>query len=77
MSLYAEIVYSVRSGKLREPFSAADVKNAYPRWDEKTYGTFLPKHRVGNPMGTSELFARVSRGRYRLLRPIKYGLPQV
>lgn len=75
--LYADIVYAVRSGRLNEPFSAADVKRECPNWDDNTYGTFLPKHRVGNPMRTSELFERVSRGLYRLIRPIKYGLPQV
>ncbi len=29
-------------------------------------GTFLPKHRVGNPGGYTELFLRIGRGLYRL-----------
>lgn len=29
-------------------------------------GTFLPKHRVGNPGGNTELFVQVERGLYRL-----------
>ncbi|HEX4134448.1 MAG TPA: hypothetical protein VHY84_07565 [Bryobacteraceae bacterium] len=29
-------------------------------------GTFLPKHRVGNPGGYTELFVQIERGRYRL-----------
>lgn len=30
-------------------------------------GTFLPKHRVGNPGGTTERFVRTAPGRYSLL----------
>jgi len=72
--LYGCIVRAFKSGNLREPFRAADVGKACPGFAEDTYGTFLPKHRVGNPGGNSELFERVSRGRYKLVRPYKYGI---
>jgi len=29
-------------------------------------GVFLPKHRVGNPRGQTELFIRIEKGLYRL-----------
>lgn len=54
---------AIRNGRLREPFRPADVNTAI----EIPYaGVFLPKHRVGNPGGFTELFIRVSRGLYRL-----------
>jgi hypothetical protein len=53
----------VRTGKVVEPFGPNDVNKALKiDWA----GTFLPKHRVGNPGHNSELFVRVERGRYRL-----------
>ena len=73
-ALYRDIVNAVRSGKLKEPFSANDVKNACPGYSPNTYHTFLPKHRKGNPGGNSELFERIEPGKYKLLRPIKYGI---
>ena len=65
--LAAEIYAKVRAGQLREPFNAASVKRACPNWEDSTYPAFLPKHRVGNPGGNTELFERVGRGRYRTL----------
>ncbi len=62
----SEILSAVRSGKLVEPFSAADVRSACPGWAERTYGVFLPKHAQGNGR-TTELFVRVAPGRYRLI----------
>jgi hypothetical protein len=54
---------AVKTGKLRAAFSPADVNAALLiHWA----GTFLPKHRVGNPGGYTELFMRVERGLYRL-----------
>jgi hypothetical protein len=54
---------AVRTGKLGREFTSVEV-NALLRihWA----GTFLPKHRVGNPGGYSELFVRVRSGVYRL-----------
>jgi hypothetical protein len=52
-----------QSGKLHAVFSPADVNAALGiHWA----GTFLPKHRVGNPGGFTELFVRVEKGRYQL-----------
>lgn len=55
----------VRIGTLEEPFSPGKV-NEYLgiTWA----GTFLPKHRVGNPSGNTELFVQVSHS------PALYGL---
>lgn len=53
----------VRSGKLPERFTPAQVnKTLSVNWA----GTFLPKHRVGNPRNNSELFVQIGRGLYRL-----------
>ncbi len=56
----------VREGRLHEPFRPRDVRAACPGFAHRTYGTFLPKHRRGNPGGNTELFIRVGRGLYRL-----------
>ena len=54
---------AVASGRLPNAYRAIDVNQ---RLGIDWAGTFLPKHRVGNPGGYSELFARVGRGLYRL-----------
>ena len=64
--LISQIRAAVASGKLSEPFTPAMVAVACPGWAPNTYGTFLPKHRVGNPGGNTELFIRVAPGLYRL-----------
>ena len=56
---------AVSRGRLEEPFSPRDVNDAL---DIHWAGTFLPKHRTGNPGGYTELFVRVSR------RPALYRL---
>jgi len=54
---------AVRMGKLQNEFTPAQVNEVlHIRWA----GTFLPKHRVGNPGGFTELFVRLGRGLYRL-----------
>ena len=58
---------AIKIGSLKEPFRAADVNRAA----QNTYaGTFLPKHRVGNPgfRGTefTEHFVQIGRGLYRI-----------
>ncbi len=60
-----EIYGAVRSGRLAEPLDSETVKKACPGWADATYHTFLGKHAVGNGK-TTELFVRVSRGKYRL-----------
>jgi hypothetical protein len=47
---------AVSEGRLQQPFSPSDVN----RLLGITYaGVFLPKHRVGNPGGFTELFLQV------------------
>lgn len=72
--VYGAIVEAVRVGRLAEPFSAADFRRACQGLGEGTYKAFLWKHKVGNSGGESELFMQVSRGRFRCLRPFRYGL---
>ncbi len=57
---------AIQEGRLKQPFTAADVRQACPGWNPATYGSFLPKHRVGNPGGYTPYFVRESAGRYRL-----------
>jgi hypothetical protein len=64
-SFASEIYAAVRSGRLREPFTAATVKQACPGWADRTYHVFLSKHAEGNGT-TTELFVRVARGAYRI-----------
>ena len=47
-----------------QPFSPRDVLEAGVPCAGRTPSTFLPKHRVGNPGGNTELLGRVTRGRY-------------
>jgi hypothetical protein len=71
---YGSIVGAVRTGRLREPFSKQDFSRVCPGFGRGTYQAFLSKHALGNPGGASELFERVAPGRYRCVRPFKYGL---
>jgi hypothetical protein len=61
------IYAAVRSGRLAEPFTAADVREACPGRPSSSYAVLLAKHRVGNPGSHPELFQRVAIGRYRTL----------
>ncbi len=72
--IYKSIVSAVKKGKLVEPFSSSDFKLACPGFGNGTYGTFLAKHAEGNPSRTSELFRRVSRGKYVCIHPLKYDI---
>ncbi len=59
---------AVHDGRLLEPFTPRDVNAALGIY---WAGAFLPKHRVGNPRGNTEIFVQVSASRpvrYRLLR---------
>jgi hypothetical protein len=54
---------AVQAGRLARQFTPAQVSKALSiHWA----GTFLPKHRQGNPGGNTVLFTRVSKGVYRL-----------
>ncbi len=70
--VYIEIVNAIRRGRLKEPFSNNDFKNACPEFGEGTYNAFLWKHRKENLHGESELFELLRPNIFRLIRPIKY-----
>ena len=54
---------AVNTGKIPALFTPAQVNSALGiTWA----GTFLPKHRVSNPAGDTELFIQMGRGRYKL-----------
>lgn len=71
--VYRAIVKAIRSGRLKEPFTAEDFRIECPGFGEGTYKAFLWKHRRGNGK-TSELFEQVESGKFRLLRPTRYNL---
>jgi hypothetical protein len=53
----------VATGAIPAVFKPADVNKVLKiAWA----GVFLPKHRVGNPGGQTELFVQIGRGTYRL-----------
>ena len=54
---------AVADRRLDPHFRAEDVNKAL---GIEFAGTFLPKHRVGNPGGNTELFVRISAGLYKL-----------
>lgn len=59
----SQIRAAVSMGRLPHRFRPTDVNRALAiDWA----GTFLPKHRVGNPGGNTELFVRLGRGVYTL-----------
>jgi hypothetical protein len=67
----SQVYAAVRAGRLKEPFGPDDVRRACPGWPSATYTNFFPKHRVGNPSKTTELFERVADGRYRTLQKLQ------
>jgi hypothetical protein len=72
--VYRAIVSAGAEGTLRELFSKQDFRRACLEFRGGTYNAFLDTHSVGNPGGASELFERVARGSFGLVRPLKYGL---
>ena len=72
--VYRSIVIAVKNGHLREPFTCDEFRRACPGHGDGTYHAFLYKHRLNNPGGNSELFKLVSPGKFKVLRPYKYGL---
>lgn len=72
--VYSAIVCAVKKGKLKELFTNDDFRHAYPGLGEGTYKAFLHKHRKGKPGGNSELFELTEPGKFRLFKPIRYGL---
>lgn len=72
--VYEAIVRAIKVGKLTEPFTKQDFELRCPGFGNGTYNAFLYKHAKGNNGGNSELFKRVASGKFRCLRPFKYGL---
>jgi hypothetical protein len=72
--VYSSIVKAIKSGKLSEPFGTKEFRLACPGLGEGTYNAFLYKHRKDNPGKNSVLFEMVDKGKFRVIRPIKYGL---
>lgn len=72
--VYKTIIEAVKSDKLKEPFTNDDFKTYCPGLGPGTYNAFLHKHSVGNPGGNSELFERIGPGKFKLIRPLRYGL---
>ena len=58
------ILEAVQRGALPRKFTPEQVSRTI-KISLDTARTFLPKHRIGNPGGFSELFVRVARGLYR------------
>jgi len=67
-------VKAVKRHRLKEPFGSKEFRTACPGFADGTYSVFLNKHRKGNPGGNSELFVRVEPGKFREIRPFKYGM---
>lgn len=63
--LYDGIRDAVSAKKLNEPFSVDDVNRNCNNLLSKS-AAFLGKHSKGNPGKYSELFIRVSKGKYKL-----------
>ena len=59
---------ALQDGRLPPVFGPKEVAVACPGWSKRTYSVFLPKHRVGNPGGDTELFERAGPGLYRMLK---------
>jgi len=72
--VYDTIISRVKEGKLKEPFSSNDLIQKCPEIKEGTSRTFPRKHRKGNPGKNTELFEMVKHGRFKLIRPLRYGL---
>ena len=71
---YKTIIKLVNSKKLKEPFYPKDIKNSTRAKNIETLRRLPALHRKGNLGGTSELFTQFKDGRYKLIRPFKYGL---
>lgn len=57
---------AVTNGKLRQPFSVADVNSACKNLLAKS-PSFLSKHRHGNPGGYTAYFVQENKGKYSVI----------
>lgn len=57
---------AVANGKLRQPFSVADLNSACKNLLVKS-PSFLSKHRQGNPGGYKAYFVQENKGKYSLI----------
>ncbi len=70
---YSKIVRAVRSKKLKEPFYPNDLVKACGI-ESRAASRYPARYRRGNPQGKSVYFVQMNNGRYKLVRPFKYGL---
>lgn len=61
---FANIVSAIKAGKLKEPFTERDFRQACPGLPEGTYRAFLHKHARANTGQYSNLFERVAPGKF-------------
>ena len=71
---YEAIIKLVKSKKLKEPFFPADIAKATRAKNAGTLRRYPTRHRKGNPDGYSVLFTKLKDGRYKLVRPFKFGI---
>jgi len=72
-TVYRAIIRAVKEGKLKEPFGNSEFRESCPGFGGGTYNAFLYKHQKGNNT-TTELFEKVSPGRFKLIKPYRFGL---
>lgn len=72
--VYKSIIKAIKEGRLVEPFSTNDFRDACSGLGNGTYRAFLYKHRKGNPYGNTELFELVDKNKFKTIKPFKYNL---
>ena len=72
--VYSAIVNAIREGRLQEPFSTDDFRSVCNGFGDGTYKAFLYKHRRYNLNGNTELFEKIGRNKFKIIRPLKYDL---
>ena len=72
--VYEAIVKAAKEGRLREPFTSSEFRRECPGFGAGTYNAFSWKHRKGNPGGASELFEKVSPGKFIVLKTFNLDL---
>lgn len=68
VSILQSIQQAVANGRLREPFSASDFREACPGWGQGTYNAWLWKHYTGNPGGYRSYVRRLAKGKFELIK---------